>query len=109
MYVYIFGGGVEDTRLDAKAKDTQKNPRPRTALPTTDPLEAKDRNARSQGLGHKRKCSPKKKGLQKNFSGDLQKRKKKVFRKLFSGAPQTFNYSKNSAVLEPRTSQFSRT
>ena len=28
---------------------TQKNPRTRTALPRTDPLEAKDRNARGQG------------------------------------------------------------
>ena len=39
-------GGVEDTKLEAKA---QKNLRPRTALQRTDPLEAKDRNARSQG------------------------------------------------------------
>ena len=74
-------GGVEDTRLEAKAKDTKKIPgqgkgqgqpfrgqtlsRPRTGM-----LEAKDQ-------GHKRKCSPKKKkkGLHKNFSGDLQKKK----------------------------------
>ena len=121
-------GGVEDTRLEAKAKDTKKirgqgqgQPfrgqnlsRPRTGM-----LEAKDQ-------GHKRKCSPKKKkkkkGLHKNFSGDLQKKKKKVFTKIFqaifmnkcfpknfSCAPQNFNNSKNSAVLEPRTGQFSRT
>ena len=49
-------------------------------------LEAKDQ-------GYKRKCSPQKKGLHKNFSS----------------APQNFNNSKNSAVLEPRTGQFSRT
>ena len=44
-------GGVEDTRLEAKAKNTKKNPwpRPRTAFPRTEPLEAKDRNARGQG------------------------------------------------------------
>ena len=118
-------GGVEDTRLEAKAKvkDTKKirgqgqgQPfrgqtlsRPRTGM-----LEAKD-------LGHKRKCSPKKKGLRKNFSGDLQKKKKglhknfsgdlhkKRFPKNFSSAPQNLNNSKNSAVLEPRTGQFSRT
>ena len=67
-------GEVEDTRLEAKAKDTKKNPRPRprTAFPRTNPLEAKDRNARGQGRGHRRKCSPKKKGLQNNFSGNLQ-------------------------------------
>ena len=47
-------GGVEDTRLEAKAKDTKKSeakdakksePRPRTALPRTDPLETKDTSA----------------------------------------------------------------
>ena len=40
-------GGVEDTRLEAKAeaKDRKKNPRPRIAFPRTDTLEAKDRNA----------------------------------------------------------------
>ena len=79
-------------------------------------LEAKDQ-------GHKRKCSPKKKkkkGLHKNFSGDLQKKKvftkifqaistKKRFLKNFSSSPQNFNNSKTSAVLEPRTGQFSRT
>ena len=42
-------GGLEDTRL--KAKDTKKNPRPRTAFPRTYPFKAKDRNARSQGQG----------------------------------------------------------
>ena len=29
----------------------KKNPRPRTAFPRTDTLEAKDRNARGQGQG----------------------------------------------------------
>ena len=67
-------GGVEDTRLEAKAKNTKKirgqgqgQPfrgqtlsRPRTGM-----LEAKDQR-------HKRKCSPKKKRLQKSFSGNLQ-------------------------------------
>ena len=78
-------GGVEDTRLEAKAKDPKKirgqgqgqgQPfrgqtlsRPRTGM-----LEAK-----AKDQGHKRKCSPKKKrkGLHKNFSGDLKKKKKK--------------------------------
>ena len=68
---------------------TQKNPRPRprTALPRTDPIEAKNRNTRRHG--HRRKYSAKKKkkrcsriffrrfrkkkGLQKFFSGDIQK------------------------------------
>ena len=78
-------GGVDDTRLKAmaKAKDTKKirglRPRPRVLL-RTDPLEAKDRNARGQGqvprmqaqvLSNKK---TEKKGLHKNFSGDLQKK-----------------------------------
>ena len=105
-------------------------PRPRTAFPRTDTLEAKDRNARGQGQGPRTQSASalqkkKKKGLHKNFSGDLQKKKKKkkkVFTKIFqaistkkrfpknfSTAPQNFNFPKNSAVLEPRTGQFSRT
>ena len=63
-------GGVEYTRLEAK--DTKKNPRPKTALPRTDPLEAKDRNAR--GEGHRRQVFSPNKGLKKIFSGDLQKK-----------------------------------
>ena len=35
----IIRGGVEDTRLEAKAKDT-KNSRPRTTPPRTDPFQA---------------------------------------------------------------------
>ena len=134
----LIRGGVDDTRLEAKAKDT-KNPRPRTALPRTDTLEAKDGNARGQGQGPRTQAQvlSKKKGLHKNFSGDLKKKKdlhqnfsgdlkkkkkKKVFTKIFqaistkkrfpknfSSAPQNFNNSINSAVLEPRTGQFSRT
>ena len=38
----IYGDGVEDTRLEAKAKNTKKSEaKPRTALPRTDPLDAK--------------------------------------------------------------------
>ena len=119
----IIRGGVEDTRLEAKAKNTKKirgqgQPfrgqtlsRPRTGM-----LEAKDQ-------GHKRKCSPKKKrSSQKFFRRSPKKKKKKVFTKIFqaistkkrfpknfSTAPQNFNNSKNTAVLEPRTGQFLRT
>ena len=99
-------GGVEDRRLEAKAKDTKKirgqgQPfRGQTlSRPRTEMLEAKAKNQ-----GHKRKSSPKKKGLQKHFSGDLKKQRfsEKIFRrspekpsfKKFSGAPQTFNNSK---------------
>ena len=131
-------GGVEDTRLEAKAKakDTKKirgqgqgqgQPfrgqtlsRPRTGMLEA---KAKDQGHKAQVLSKKKK----KKGLHKNFSGDLQKKKKKkkkkkVFTKIFqaistkkrfpknfSTAPQNFNFPKNSAVLEPRTGHFLRT
>ena len=113
-------GGVEDTRLEAKAKDTKKfrgqgqgqtlsRPRPRTQT----------------------HVFSKRKSLQKFFSGDLKKKvyknffqAKKVFKKFFSGDlylrnpkkkvfavfpqgfwrfPTKFQRFKNSAVLEPRT------
>ena len=114
-------GGVEDTRLEVK--DTKQIRGLGQGQPywRTDPLEAKtgmlEANAKDQG--HKRKCSlkkrsskhflgdPQKKGLQKIFSGDLQRIP--FFPKKYSGAPQTFNNSTNSAVQEPRTGQFLRT
>ena len=97
-------GGVEDTRLEAKAKDTKKirgqgQPfrgqtlsRPRTGV-----FEAK-----AKDQGHKRKCSPKIKKIFQAIST------KKRFPKNFSSVPRNFNYSKSSAVLEQRTGQFSR-
>ena len=78
MCILISRGGVEDTRLEAKAKDQ----------------------------GHKCKCFPKKKGL-KIFFRSISK--KNGLEKHFSGHLQNFNHSKNSAGLEPRTEQFSRT
>ena len=100
----------------ARGQGHKKNLRPRTAFPRTDTLEAKDRNARGQGQGLRTQSQvlSKKKGLHKNFSGDLKKKKvfpknfqaispKKRFPKNFSGAPQNFNNLKNIAVLEPRT------
>ena len=87
----IYRGGVEDTRLEAKAKakDTKKNPRPRTGM-----LKAK-----AKYQGHKRKCSPKKK--KKVFTKIfLAISTIKRFPKKFSSASQSYNNSKNSAVLE---------
>ena len=131
----IHRGGVEDTRLEAKAKDTKKirgqgqgqgQPfrgqtlsRPRTGM-----LEAK-----AKDQGHKAQVLSKEKKKKKVFTKIFQaiskkkkKKKKKVFTKIFqaistkkrfpknfSSAPQNFNIPKNSAVLEPRTGQFSRT
>ena len=54
----------------------KKNPRPRTALPRTDTLEAK-----AKDQGHKRKCSPKKKWSSKKFF--KRSPQKNVFQKIF--------------------------
>ena len=109
-------------RGQGQGRKKNPRPRPRTAFPRTYTLEAKDRNARGQAKdqGHKRECSPKKKRSSQKFF--RRSPKKKVFTKIFqaistkkrfpnnfSSAPQNFNIPKNSAVLEPRTGQFSRT
>ena len=124
-------GGVKDTRLEAKAKDTKKirgqgqgQPfRGQTLLrPRTGMLEAKakDQGHKAQVLSKKKK----KKGQRSSqkFFRRSPKKKKKAFTKIFqaistkkrfpknfSTAPQNFNFPKNSAVLKPRTGQFSRT
>ena len=64
--------------------------------------------AKTKDQGHKCKCFLKKKDLKKFFSVNLQK-KKNGLEKHFSADLQNFNHSKNSAVFEPRTGQFSRT
>ena len=102
----------------------KKNPRPRpsTALPRTDPFEAKDRNARGQGQRPRTQpqvFSKKKKVFKKFF---LAISKKKAFKNLFQAFSSKkrllqfffrrstkFQQFKRSAVLEPRTGQFSRT
>ena len=83
-------GGVEDTRLEAKVKDTKKSEaKAGTALSRTDPLEAKDRNARGQGQGQRHRTQAQefsKKRSSNFFSGILQKRKtKKVFANFLQG------------------------
>ena len=63
---------------------TQKNPRPRTAFPRTDTLEAKDWNARGQGQGPRTQAQvlskKKKRSSQKFFR---RSPKKNVFQKIF--------------------------
>ena len=64
-------------------KNPRPRPKPRTAFPRTDTLEAK-----AKDQGHKAQMlSKKKKDLHKNFSGDLKKKKKKVFKKFFKRSP----------------------
>ena len=77
-------------RGQGQGQGHKKNPRPRprTAFPRTDALEAKDRNARGQGPRTQSASAlqKKKKGLHKNFSGDLQK-KKRSSQKFFKRSP----------------------
>ena len=83
--------------LKARGQEHQKNPRPRprTALPRTDPLEAKNRNARGQGQGPRTQpqvfSKEKKKVSTKLFQAITRKQR---LPKNFSGAPQNFNNSK---------------
>ena len=81
-----------ESRTQGSRPRTQKNPRPRprTAFPRTDTLEANDRNARGQGQGLRSQSASalqKKKSLHKNFSGDLQKKKKRSSQKFFKRSP----------------------
>ena len=121
---------------EVESRTQGSRPRPKTQKNFE--AKAKDRPSRGQGQGqgHRCKCSPKKiffknffqviskKGLQKFFQakkvfkkfflGDLYLRKPKkrslqIFRKVSGVFQRNFNGSKTSAVLEPRTGQFSRT
>ena len=112
------------TELESRTQGSR--PRPRTQKKSEAKAKAKDslsedRHSRGQGQecsrprprtkDRKRKCSPKKKKKKKKvFTKIFQAiSTKKRFPKNFSSAPQNFNIPKNSAVLEPRTGQFSRT
>ena len=77
---------------------------------------SEDRHSRGQG----QECSRPRPRTKDTSASALQKKRssqkffkrspqKKRFPKNFSSASQNFNNSKNSAVLEPRTGQFSRT
>ena len=95
-----------ESRTQGSRPRTQKNlrPKPRTALPRTDPLEGKDQE-------HRRKCSPKKKVF-KNFFQAIHKnltiqkillsssRGQGNFRGLEASRPRTW-----SSRLRPRTSK----
>ena len=80
-------GGVEDTRLEAKAKDTKKIRGQGQGLPFRGQTLSRARTgmleAKAKDQGHKRKCSPKKKkkrSPQKFFKRSPQKN---VFQKIF--------------------------
>ena len=104
MFIHVFQRWSRGHNARGQGQGHKKNlrPRPRTAFPRTDTLEAKDRNARGQGQGQGPRTKDtsasalqKKKGLHKNFSGDLQKKKKKVFTKIFQAISTKKRFPKN--------------
>ena len=109
-----FGSEME-SRTRGSRLWTQKNLRPRTALPRTDPLEAKDRNAQAKAKAQDQDTGAsvlqKKKGSSKNFFRrfPIQKRSSQIYREGFVVFQENFKGLKNSAVLEPKAGQFSRT
>ena len=87
-------------------------PRPRTKDTSASALQKKKKKKKKRSSQKFFRRSPKKKKKKKKkvFTKIFQAiSTKKRFLKNFSSAPQKFNNSKNTAVLEPRTGQFSRT
>ena len=106
------------TEVESRTQGSRPRPRPRTQKKSEakDSL-SEDRHSRGQG----QECS-RPRPRTKDTSASVLQKKKKVFTKIFqaistkkrfpknfSTASQNFNNSKNTAVLEPRTGQFSRT
>ena len=100
-------------KFEAKAKDSlsedrhsrgqgQECSRPRPRIKDTSASALQKKKKSSQKFFRR---SPKKRSSQEFFQAISTKKR---FPKNFSRAPQNFNNSKNSAVLEPRTGQFSR-
>ena len=116
----IIRGGVEDTGLEAKAKNTK----PSEAKAKDSPSENRPYRGQGQECLRPRprtkntggKCFPKKKGLQNFFRRSPQKKvfnhvftrlqEKNGLQKCFSSGLQNFNVSKNSAVLDGRQGNF---
>ena len=112
----------KDSTPEVESRTQGSRPRPRTPKKSEAKAQAKDslsedRHSRGQG----QECSRPRPRTQAQVLSK-KKKKKKVFTKIFqaistkkrfpknfSSGPQNFNNSKNTAVLEPRTGQFSRT
>ena len=84
--------GVEDTRLEAKAKVT-KNPKPRTDFLRTDPLEAKDRN--TQGQEPTTQCA----NVLKKKSGGGLRAKIVIFPRNFRRSPKKKASRRKSKII----------
>ena len=89
-------GGVEDTRLEAKAKDTKKIRGQDQGQPFQGQTLSRPRTgmllAKAKDQGHKHKCSPKKKrSSQKFFKRSPQKN---VFQKIFQALHEILTIQK---------------
>ena len=86
-----------ESRTQGLRPRTQKISRPRTALPRTDPLKVKDRNAQGQEPRTQAQVFSKK-SLQNFFSGNLQKKRSLKnftdYRQVFSAQLQTHCHSR---------------
>ena len=121
---YVYRGGVEDTRLKAKAKNTKKFrgqgqtlSRPRTKDTDESVLQKKKKSSKIFFRRSQKKVFKnffRQKSSSKNFFQVISTwgNQKKVFADFPQGFwrfPTKFQRFKDSAVLEPRTGQFSRT
>ena len=108
LHHWYYSAEVE-SRTQGSRPRTQKKSEAKDSL-------SEDRHSRGQG----QECSRPRPRTKDTSASVLQKKKvftqilqaistKKRFPKNFSSALQNFNNTKNSAVLEPRTGQFSRT
>ena len=110
-----------ESRTQGSRPTTQKNPRPRprTAFPRTDTLEAKGRNVRkAKDKGHKRKCSPKKKKVFTKIFQAISKKKrssqkffkrsplKNVFQKIFQALHKILTFQKIVLSLSREQANF---
>ena len=89
-----------ESKTQGQGHKKNPRPRPRTALQRADPLEAKDRKARGQGLRTPAQVFSKKKVF-KNFFNE------KRLPKIFSGKLRNFNNSKKVlSSSRPRQANF---
>ena len=94
--------GVSLTELESRTQGSRPRPRTQKKSEAKDSLSedrhtrGQGQNARGQGQGPRTQAQvlSKKKGLHKNFLGDLKKKKKKVFTKNFSSDLHKKTFSK---------------
>ena len=101
----IIKGGVKDTRLEAKAKNSPSVDRPSRGNKGQECSRPRPKTKdTAASVLQKRK-----KVFKKFFQAISKKKKQKRLPKYLLGNLHNLNNSKNSAILKPMTGQFSRT